>query len=74
LLHHRGARRDRARPLWQGIYIDDLVDGILLCAGHPNALGRTCILAKERYFTLNRLVEAIAHAVGAPLPRARLPY
>jgi nucleoside-diphosphate-sugar epimerase len=60
--------------LWQGIYIDDLIDGLLLCAEHPNALGQTYILAEERPFTLNHVVEAIANAVGAPAPKARLPH
>ena len=60
--------------LWQGIYIDDLIDGILLCAEHPAAPGQTYILAEERYFTLNHVVAAIANAVGDPPPTARLPY
>ena len=60
--------------LWQGIYIDDLLDGILLCAEHPNALGQTYILAEERCFTLNHVVEAIANAVGAPVPKAHRPH
>lgn len=60
--------------LWQGVYIDDLIDGILLCAEHPKALGQTYILAEERHFTLNHVVAAIAKAVGAPAPRAHLPY
>jgi nucleoside-diphosphate-sugar epimerase len=60
--------------LWQGIYIDDLVDGILLCAEHPNACGQTYILAEERHFTLNQVADAIASAVGAPPPKGHLPY
>jgi nucleoside-diphosphate-sugar epimerase len=59
---------------WQGIYIDDLVDGLLLCAEHPKAHGQTYILAEERRFTLNQVVRAIATAVGAPTPKGHLPY
>ena len=60
--------------LWHAIYIDDLVDGILLCGEHPQALNQTYILVGERYLTLNRLVQEIAKAIGAPPPKGRLPY
>jgi nucleoside-diphosphate-sugar epimerase len=55
-------------------YIDDLIDGILLCGEHPNALGQTYILAGDRYHTLNEVVTAIATAVDVPPPKGRLPY
>jgi dihydroflavonol-4-reductase len=60
--------------LWQGIYVDDLVDGMLLCAEHPSARGQTYILAEERHFTLNQVADEIASAVGAPPPKGHLPY
>jgi nucleoside-diphosphate-sugar epimerase len=60
--------------LWHPVYIDDLIDGILLCGEHPDALGRTYILAGDRYVTLNELVREIAAATGVPPPRGRLPY
>jgi nucleoside-diphosphate-sugar epimerase len=54
-------------------YIDDLVDGIMLCAEHPKALGEVFLLAGERYTTINELVVAVARAVGVEPPRLRLP-
>jgi nucleoside-diphosphate-sugar epimerase len=60
--------------LWHPIYIDDLVEGILLCGEHPAAVGRTYILAGERWVTLNELVAAIAEAVGVTPPQGRLPF
>ena len=55
------------------VYIDDLVDGIVLCGEHPAAVGETFILAGPRYTTINELVVRVAAAVGVPPPRARAP-
>jgi nucleoside-diphosphate-sugar epimerase len=60
--------------LYHMIYIDDLVDGILLCGTKPEALGRIFILAGEEVLTLNRLIEFIAKALGVPYPRLHLPF
>ena len=54
-------------------YIDDLVDGILLCAEHPEALGEVFLFAGECYTSINELVAAVARAVGVEPPRLRLP-
>lgn len=54
-------------------YIDDLVDGIILCGEHPAARGKTYILGGPRYTTLNELVAAVAAAVGRDPPRGRIP-
>lgn len=56
------------------IYADDLVDGILLCGEQPAALGRTYILASERWVTLNELVRTVATALDVPAPTWRLPF
>ena len=62
------------KTLWHPVYIDDLVDGFLLCGEREEALGRTYILAGERHVTLSEWVAAIARAVDVPPPRGRLPY
>lgn len=54
-------------------YIDDLVDGILLCGEHPAALGEIFIIAGDEYVALNELVRLVAQAVGSKPPRGRLP-
>lgn len=62
------------RTLFHGIYIDDLVDGFLLCGEHPEALkGEVFILAGPRWVTLDELVGLVARAVGARPPRMHLP-
>ena len=57
----------------QMIYIDDLVDGIILCGTRPKALGNVYILTGESPVTLNQLVQVIADVVGVRPPHLRLP-
>jgi len=75
----KGIKRRRFPMLGNGqvyyhfTYIDDLVDGILLCGSEQAAIGQTYILAGEEYVPLNEVVSLIAHEVGAPPPRLRFP-
>jgi dihydroflavonol-4-reductase len=59
--------------LYHMIYIDDLIDGILLCGTHPAAAGGIYILAGEEIVTLNSLVQLIADALYVPVPRLHVP-
>lgn len=59
--------------LYQMIYIDDLVDGIILCGTKPDAVGNIYILTGEPPVTLNQLVSVIAEVVGVRPTRLRLP-
>lgn len=59
--------------LYQLIYIDDLIDGILLCGTKPNAVGNVYILTGKEPATLNHFVQAIAKVVGVPPTRRRFP-
>ena len=60
--------------LYHLTYIDDLVDGIILCGEHPDALGQTYILGGEDYLSLNELVEHVAEALEVSPPRLRFPF
>ena len=53
------------------IYVDNVVDGMLLCATLPQARGQTFILSDHR--PLEEFVSAIAYSLGRPMPRARVP-
>jgi nucleoside-diphosphate-sugar epimerase len=55
------------------IYIDDLIDGILLCGTQENSLGGVYILAGEEPVTLNQLVEIIADSLGVRPPGLHFP-
>lgn len=59
--------------IYQMIYIDDLVDGILLCGTKDQAQGNVYILTGEEPTTLNRLVRVITEVLGVPAPRLRFP-
>ena len=59
--------------LYHLTYIDDLVEGIVLCGEHPAARGQTYILAGDRYTTLEELVAKIAAAVGRKPRRGHIP-
>ncbi len=54
-------------------YIDDLVNGIILCGEHPAAVGQIVILGGDEYVPLNDVVKIIADAVGVKSPRWRMP-
>jgi nucleoside-diphosphate-sugar epimerase len=61
------------KVLYQVVYIDDLIDGILLCGTNDNALGKTYILTGNEPATLDQLVNLIAEAVGVRGTRLRFP-
>ena len=60
--------------IYHMIYIDDLIDGILLCGSQEKALGNVYILAGEEPTTLNGLVRVIADVLSVPPPRLRFPF
>ena len=62
------------RVLYHMTYIDDLVDGILLCGSRPEALGEVFTLGGERYTTLQELVDLIAEVQGKSRTGIRVPY
>lgn len=59
--------------LYQLIYIDDLVDGIIRCGMDDAAIGQVFILTGHAPVTLNEFILEIARSVGSPGPRLRLP-
>jgi nucleoside-diphosphate-sugar epimerase len=61
------------KVLYQMTFIDDLVQGILLCGEHPAALGQTYILGGPRHTTVEELVAQIAQVMGRRPPRGRIP-
>lgn len=59
---------------YQVIYIDDLIDGILLCARTERAIGNVYILTGNEPATLNQLVRTIAQVLGVRPTRLRVPF
>ena len=62
------------KVLYHMTYIDDLVDGILLCGSRPEALGEVFTLGGERYTTLQELVDEIAGVLGKTKTGIRIPF
>ncbi len=75
----RGIQRRRfvmfgsGEVLYHLTFIDDFVDGLLLCADEVQAVGQAYIIAGEQPVTLNELAATIARALQAPAPTWHLP-
>jgi nucleoside-diphosphate-sugar epimerase len=61
------------RVLYQMIYIDDLIDGILLCGQKKQAVGNVYILTGSEPVPLNQFVRMIADVLSVRLSRLRFP-
>lgn len=59
--------------IYQMIYIDDLIAGILLCGREERAVNNIYILTGEEPVTLNQLVRVIAEVLSVPPPQLRFP-
>jgi nucleoside-diphosphate-sugar epimerase len=59
--------------LYQLVFIDDLIHGIVRCGTHENAPGNVYLLTGEAPVTLNDLVTLIAEVLDVPAPRWRVP-
>jgi nucleoside-diphosphate-sugar epimerase len=59
--------------LYQMVYIDDLIEGILLCGTSEKAVGNVYILTGDEPVTLNQLVRLIADSLKVPEPWLRFP-
>jgi nucleoside-diphosphate-sugar epimerase len=61
------------RPRFQMVYVDDLIDGMVLAGNRAEADGRSYILTGAEAPTLTELVNEIAEVANVPPPRVRLP-
>ena len=62
---------DNALPF---VYVDDVVQGLLLALEDAHALGHAYNITNDRPLTQEQLLRAIAREVGASPPRRHLPY
>ncbi|PHQ79833.1 MAG: oxidoreductase [Phycisphaera sp.] len=54
-------------------YVDDLCQGFMACAEHPDAVGGTYILCGKNYHPLTEVVQIVADSVGATAKRGSIP-
>lgn len=64
----------KGETLFHMVYIDDLVDGIILCGTKPEAIGQIYILAGREPVALNDLVKITADILNVSPPRWQVPY
>ncbi len=60
--------------LYHMTYIDDLVEGIVLCGHKPEAVGEVFTIGGERYSTLRELCMSIGEILGKSLSKFNIPY
>lgn len=56
------------------VYIDDLVNGMILAYESPKAIGQVYILGGESYLSLREWIEVIARRAGVELSSISIPY
>nr|MDP9177209.1 SDR family NAD(P)-dependent oxidoreductase [Gemmatimonadota bacterium] len=58
---------------YHATYVDDLVDGLLLCGNRKEAVGRIYNIAGAEHVTVKTLVTLVAEALGVRVPKRRVP-
>ena len=61
------------KTLYHLTYIDDLIDGFMLAAEKPEALGEVFTIAGPRYTTIQEMADTVAHILGKKPPKRRVP-
>lgn len=61
------------KPFFQPAYIDDVVQGFILCLENENAIGEVFIIGGDEYLHLRELVQLIAEELGVQPPRLKIP-
>ena len=61
------------KVLYHPTYVDDVVDGLLLCGRRQEAIGRVYNIAGAEYLTVKVLVALVAGVLGVRVPRRRVP-
>jgi nucleoside-diphosphate-sugar epimerase len=63
----------QGRNMHHPIYIDDLIEGLLLAATAGKAVGRVFVLAGQEALTTAAMLETIARELGSRIPAVHLP-
>jgi nucleoside-diphosphate-sugar epimerase len=56
------------------VYVDDIVQALLLALDHDRAVGKTYNVSAGRPLTQRQFLQSIAEVLGVPAPRVRVPY
>jgi dihydroflavonol-4-reductase len=61
------------KAFFQPAYIDDVVQGFMLCLDKEQSIGEAFIIGSDQYLPLKELVQIIADELGVPYPKIRIP-
>lgn len=64
----------KGETLYHLTYVTDLVEGMVLAASRPEAVGEAFTIGGEEYTSLRTLVDTIAKVLDVPPLRYRVPY
>ncbi|MEW6427159.1 MAG: NAD-dependent epimerase/dehydratase family protein [Thermodesulfobacteriota bacterium] len=56
------------------VHVADVVQAAMLAAEHPDANGKTYIVADNHPYSTRKMYETIRNALGMPISRRRIPY
>jgi nucleoside-diphosphate-sugar epimerase len=56
------------------VFVEDIVQGLLLALDRPEAIGQAYNIANDQPLTQEQVLRAIAEDIGAAPPRVRIPY
>lgn len=62
----------KGNVLFHPAYIDDVIEGFLLCATHQKAVGEAFIIGGDGYLPLQELVDLISAKLQVPSPRLHI--
>jgi dihydroflavonol-4-reductase len=62
------------QPNFHPVYIDDLVEGLILAMSHPDAPSQAFILGDRSFLPLRDYVATAASVLGVRAPRTTIPY
>lgn len=62
------------KTTYHPLYIDNLVDALVLVQDNPASKGQTYLIADEKYYALTDLVEAAGKVLGKPVRIVHVPY
>ncbi|HBP87448.1 MAG TPA: oxidoreductase, partial [Nitrospiraceae bacterium] len=63
----------KGNVLFHPAYIDDVIEGFLLCATHEKAVGEAFIIGGDGYLPLHELVDRLSAHLQVPPPRLHIP-
>lgn len=61
------------KSLYQMVYVEDLLDGVLKCGKRPEAVGNTYILTSAHAVTMNEVFRTVAKALGRQPMKIHVP-